>query len=156
MERLEKSIACADYLEGRGGGRQEIAPAISFWSDEAESLALASASRISGPEQCSRKPRKSPRTGFAKQDRPEGARGEVPPPGARSLLPGRSSFSVYEATGDGALRRSRADPCSRFQRLPAPAISQRFTRTSQLTAERSARSPRCFPACPGRPSSTSS
>jgi len=38
---------------GGGGGRQEIAGAISLWSEESESLALASASRYSGTERCS-------------------------------------------------------------------------------------------------------
>ncbi len=39
-----------------GGGRQEIAKAISLWSDESESLALASAGRCGGAERCSAKP----------------------------------------------------------------------------------------------------
>jgi len=48
---------CGVIAEAEG---QEIALAISLWSGESESLALASARRISGGEQCSPNSRKSP------------------------------------------------------------------------------------------------
>jgi hypothetical protein len=60
------ALLCVTLRSGRSrvrssrGGRARNRGAISLWSGESESLALASARRISGGEQCSPNSRKSP------------------------------------------------------------------------------------------------